>query len=271
MTATTHDIAGTRLHLDDTGESDLDPVLCLHSLFFDNRMFDDLVAAGAGRFRFIRPEYRGQGRSAPADRDIVTIEQVTADVAALMDQIGVTNAQVVGSSMGGDVAVRLAVYRPDLVRSLVFLGSSARSEPADQLDGFRVFVDDVGENGFTGERYTMVESIMLGESTRTDPAKKDVVDLWGGRLKELTPALKPAILGVILRRGAVDTLPEIDVPALVISGEECPVRPPEWAKELADGLPGAELVMIPRSGHSPLLEAPDTVIPQVLEFLAAHG
>ncbi|MFC5676213.1 alpha/beta fold hydrolase [Aeromicrobium endophyticum] len=269
--STSVSVAGTALHVDDTAESDLTPVVCLHSLFFDNRMFDDLVEAGAGRYRFVRPEYRGQGRSGPADGAVVTIEQCAGDIAAVLDELQIAGAPVIASSMGGDVAARLAVYRPDLVGSLIFLGSSVRPEPADKVAEYVAWSDDVGEHGFTGDRLTMVEQIMFGASTRSDPAKADVLDRWRGRMAALPTSIRPAMIGVMRRRSAVDALGEIDVPALVISGEECPVRPPEWAYELADGLPRGELVMLPRVGHSPLLEAPDTVIPRILDFLDAQS
>ncbi|GCD96158.1 alpha/beta fold hydrolase [Embleya hyalina] len=263
-------VAGTTLHVDDTDEPDVPPVLCLHSLFLDNRMFDDLVEAGRGRFRFVRPEFRGQGRSAGADRDILTMEQAAGDMAALLDKLGITSAHVAASSMGGDVAARLAAFRPDLVRSIVFLGSSVRREPPEAVGEYVAWTNDVGENGFTGERLAMLERVMLGESTRNDPAKRDTTGLWIGRLAALPTSLKPAMLGVMLRHDAVELLGDIAAPALVVSGEECWVRPPDWAAELADALPDSELVMLPEVGHSPLIEAPDIVIPRVLEFFASH-
>jgi 3-oxoadipate enol-lactonase len=270
MTSQSVSVAGTTLHVDDTGESELIPVLGLHSLFLDNRMFDDLVDAGRGRFRFILPEYRGQARSAAGDRDTLTMEQAAGDMAALLDRLGITSAHVVASSMGGDVGARLAAFRPDLVRSIVFLGSSVRREPPEAVSEYVAWTNDVGENGFTGERLDMLVRVMLGESTRNDPAKKDIVELWTERLAGLPRSLKPAMLGVMCRHDAVELLGDITAPALVISGDECWVRPPDWAAELADGLPNSELVMLPRVGHSPLLEAPDLVIPRVLEFLSVH-
>ena len=51
------------LFVADTGEADLPVVVCLHSLFLDHTMFDDLVAGAAGRFRLVRPDFRGQGAS----------------------------------------------------------------------------------------------------------------------------------------------------------------------------------------------------------------
>ena len=269
MTSATIETAGGRFHVDDT-EGDAPPIVCLHSLFLDNRMFDDFTAEAEGEFRVVRPEYRGQGRSSPPTGDIITVEQCAGDMAAVMDELGVERAHLVATSMGGDVALRLAVYRPDLVASMAILGSSARPEPPDQLDQLMGLVDDLGEHGFTGERLDMLVTVMLGESTRTDPARSETVELWTERLTELPRSLVPAMTGVVKRRDARPLLVDITVPCLVISGEECFVRPPEWAHELADGLPDADLVMLPKVGHSPILEAPQETTTRVLQFFRAR-
>ncbi|WP_455357000.1 alpha/beta fold hydrolase [Streptomyces sp. SYSU K217416] len=269
-TAGTVQVAGTSLHVDDTGEALLAPVVCLHSLFLDNRMFDGLVEAARGSFRLIRPDFRGQGRSAGADGDMVTMEQCAGDIAALLDRLGVSQAHLVVSSMGGDVGVRLAAYRPDLVKSVVFIGSSARSEPAEAADAYMTWIDDVTQNGFTGERLEFLVQVMFGESTRASHQMKEAVAHWTGRLAQLSSTLRPAMVGVALRGDATGLLGEVRAPALIISGEECPVRPRPWVDELANGLPHSELVMVPAVGHSPLLERPDFVIPKVLDFLSAQ-
>lgn len=268
---TTIHAAGSTFHVEDTGEDDLPTVVCLHSLFLDHRMFDGLVEAGRGRFRFVRPEFRGQGASAPAETDEVTMEQAAGDTAAVLDALGISDALVVASSMGGDVAARLAAYRPDLVRALAFVGSSVRAEPPEKVEEYVAFATSAAQDGFVGDTLEFLKQVMLGRSTLADPQKKDVVDLWSGRMSELPAALLPAMVGVMRRKDATPLLPSITVPSLVVSGEECPVRPPDWAAELADGLPDSELVMVPKVGHSPLLEAPETVEPKVLDFLAAHA
>jgi 3-oxoadipate enol-lactonase len=263
-------VAGGELHVDDTGEVDLVPVVCLHSLFLDNRQFDEFTSAAAGHFRVIRPDFRGQGRSSGAVRDVVTVESCAGDIQALLDRLGVTEAHFLVSSMGGDVGLRVAANRPDLIRSMVITGSSARAEPSGQLREFLQWVENVGERGFVDDVLATTMRIMLGETTLNDPGRREVVDLWTARIASLTPQLKPAMAGVILRRSALELLGDITAPTLVISGEECVARPPEWAKELAGGLPNSQLWMMPKIGHSPLLEAPDEVNPRVIAFFREH-
>jgi 3-oxoadipate enol-lactonase len=254
-------------HVEDTG-GDLPPVLCLHSLFMDNRMFDRFTEDAEGRFRVIRPDFRGQGRSRAAVGNVITVEQCAGDIAAIMDTIEVSCAHVLATSMGGDVALRLAVYRPDLVRTLALLGTSARAEPDEQSQAFDEWVDDVVENGFTGERLDFVSNIMFGASSHADPALEPVISKWNQRMSELDANLAPAMRGIIGRHDANPLLSDIDIPTLVLSGEECPVRPPDWARELAEGISSAELVMLPRVGHSPILEARDVVVPRLLDFFS---
>ncbi|GAB3677924.1 alpha/beta fold hydrolase [Saccharopolyspora tripterygii] len=270
MTSTTLTLAGGELFVDDTGEANLTPVVCLHSLFLDHRQFDEFTRAAAGKFRVIRTDFRGQGRSSAGIRDIISVESVAGDVIAVLDALGIERAHFLASSMGGDVGVRVAAYRPDLIRSMVITGSSARAEPAEQLDEFLEWVENVGERGFVDDVLTSTMRIMFGETTLNDPARKDVVKLWNERIAALPKSLKPAMAGVIRRRSALPLLEDITAPTLVISGEECICRPPEWAHELADGLPNSELWMMDRIGHSPLLEAPEVVNARVIDFFAAN-
>jgi pimeloyl-ACP methyl ester carboxylesterase len=75
--------------------------------------------------------------------------------------------------------------------------------------------------------------------------------------------------GVIERGSALELLPQIAVPARVISGDEDLPRPPAWADEVVDALPNAELVRLTGVGHSPTLEAPDIVLPRLIDFFLA--
>jgi len=264
--ATLVPVSGTHLFVADSGETGLPPVLCLHSLFLDGRMFDGFVAAAAGRFRVIRPDFRGQGRSEPSRDSIISIETCASDIEELLKRLGIASAHVLVSSMGGDVGLRLAAQRPDLVRSLVVLGSSARAEPAEQLGRFRAWVDEVEKTGFTGATLEMTMSIMFGETTRASVAQREMLGLWKERIAALPTTLRPAMSGVIERGSVVDMLPSITAPALVISGDECIARPPDWARELAEGLPNSEFLLLEKIGHSPLLEIPEVVLPRIIAF-----
>ncbi|MCF8483555.1 MAG: alpha/beta hydrolase [Rhodospirillum sp.] len=261
-------IRDTILWVDDTGETDLPVVLCLHSLWLDRTMFDDFVVAAKGKYRVIRPDFRGQGQSAPATEEIVTMEDCAADIEALLDSSRLKGIHVVAQSMGGDVALRVAAKRSDLIASLTMLGSSARGEPPEQLEWVNTWLDSaIGDGGFKGENLEILFAVMFGETTRKAGTRQDMLDRWRDYMEAGTLSLWPAIRGVIERKSVVDLLPSIKQPALIFSGTEDMPRPPAWADEVMAGLPNATLRRLDKIGHSPILEAPEQVIPRIMAFL----
>ncbi|MEW1779485.1 alpha/beta hydrolase [Streptomyces sp. NPDC086777] len=260
-------VNGTELFVRDTGEENLPVVLALHSLFLDGRMFEGFKDAAAGKYRVVRPDFRGQGRSSAAEGDFIHLDTVTADIIALAEALGLEQVHLLVQSMGGDVAFRLAVARPQLVKSMLVLGSSACSEPADQLVTFREWVDGVGRQGFVGDVLQETMEIMFGATTRSDPSKQDIIKLWESRIAEVPKTLRPAMAGVIERGTAVHLLPQIGVPVFVVSGEEDKPRPVPWQDEMIEHLPNATLWRLEGIGHSPILEVPDVVLPRLIEFL----
>jgi 3-oxoadipate enol-lactonase len=255
------------LFVADTGEAELPAVLCLHSLFIDHTMFDELVAAAAGRFRMVRPDFRGQGAN-PDATELVTMDRCADDILDLLDRLGLERVHLVAQSMGGDVAVRVGARRREAVDRMVLLGSSAREEPAEHLDAFRPIADEIARRGFVDELLETTTQIMFGETCRNDPDRADIVARWRAHFAALPPGLAPAVRGVIERPSAVSQLPSIRAATLVVSGGEDGARPPEWSQELVDGIPDAELWSMPTTGHSVILEQPAVVIERVLAFLS---
>ncbi|CAB4685193.1 unannotated protein [freshwater metagenome] len=267
-------INGIKLYVDDTGETDLPVVLCLHSLFLDSRMFDGFVERARGKYRVVRPEFRGQGRSDGREGvEIITMDQDADDMFAVIDFLGLDNVNLLAQSMGGDVAARLAGRRPQLFRSLVMAGSSCRSEPDEQRDRFLDWIGKAGDQGFINDSLQETVEVMFGTTSRTttDPERKAAVAMWTDRITAVPRSLYPAMKGVILRENVLDLLPNVTCPALIISGEEDTARPPSWGKEVADGIPNSEILLLEKVGHSPTLEVPDLVYPIILDFYDKHN
>jgi 3-oxoadipate enol-lactonase len=261
----------TTLWVEESGAEHLPNVLCLHSLFLDRRMFYDFKERAKERFRTILVDFRGQGKSAPANSPIVDMDSNASDILKLLDELGIKRTGVLAQSMGGDVAIRMFARRPELFSCLALAGSSARNEPADQLGSFREWVNDACTGGFVGDTLDFTMKIMFGETTQADPAKAEMLDLWRKRISELPLSLHPAMSGVIERTDARPYLPLIRCPVLVVSGEEDMPRPPSWAREVVEGLPNAELMYLEKIGHSPTLEAPDVVLPRILDFFSQNS
>lgn len=260
-------VRDTVLWVEDTGEAHLPPVLCLHSLWLDHTMFDALVEAAQGKFRLIRPDFRGQGKSAPPTGPVIDMDCCAADMEALIEVMGLADVNLVVQSMGGDVALRMVARRPKFYRSLVMLASSARGGEKDELEWVNKWLDDSYQTGFVGDSLQLLREVMFGATTRKAVSKQAMLKRWSDMLEASPQSLWPAIRGVIDRDGCAELLPSIPVPTLIFSGEEDVARPPAWAQEVFDGLPRAKLVPLSGIGHSPILEAPELVIPQIIAFL----
>jgi len=261
-------VNGTTLWVEDTGEANLPVVLCLHSCFLDGTMFEGLVQAAAGKFRVIRPDFRGQGKSALDDVDIITMDMCADDIEALIERMELSSINVMAQSMGGDVAFRLIARRQELFRSLVVAGSSACGEPPEQGARFAQWVVDAGEQGFVGDILDMTMEVMFGKTTRNNPAKQELVAYWRDRIEALPKSLRPAMKGVMHRESSVELLSSIKIPVLIINGEEDMPRPPAWSDEMKRELPNSKLMRLSKIGHSPTLEAPELVLPAIIDFYA---
>lgn len=262
-------VNGVPIFVADSGEDWLPPVVCLHSLWFDQTMFDRFAVEAKGRFRVIRPDFRGQGRSGRAASGVISIETCAGDVAALLDAFELKRVDLVCQSMGGDVAWHLILEAPERFRSLTIMGSSARAEPADQRAWAMNWVEEARTHGIDDDNVEFLMRAMFGVSTLENPEKQGVVRHWRAFMRHVGISALDAMEGVIDRSAMVDRLAEITTPSLVISGVQDLVRPAAWSVEVSSLLPNASLMRVSHCGHSPMLEKPDIVIPAIFSHIEA--
>ncbi len=106
--------------------------------------------------------------------------------------------------------MRLAAKRPDLIASLTMLGSSARSEPPEQLAWVDTWLEGAAKDGgFKGENLETFMEVMFGETSRNTEVKREVLNHWRDKMEVCTLSLWPAILGVIQRKRVVELLPNM--------------------------------------------------------------
>ena len=258
-----------RLHVEDTGGGG-PPVLFAHGLLWDTRLFAPQVAALRGRHRCIAYDHRGQGRS-EVTPDGYDMDTLAADAAALIERLGVAPVHFVGLSMGGFVGLRLAIRRPELLRSLVLIDTAAAPEAPAKIPRYRLLNFVARWFGFRPV-VGRVMPILFGQTFLTDPARGAERDEYRSRLLALDRIGTPrAVRGVIERAGVEGELHRIRTPTLVIVGEEDVATPPAKAEALAAGIADARLVRIAGAGHTSTLEKPAAVNAALLDFLARQG
>lgn len=260
------DVNGTSLYVEDTGPGSTgETIVFSHGLLWSTEMFAPQIAALRDRYRCIAWDHRGQGRSAADRRHCIDMELVWSDAVALLERLATGPVHFVGLSMGGFVGIRMAARRPDLVRSLVIIESSAMPEPAENVPRYRLLVAAsrvIGLKALAGR----VAPIMLGTTILGDPARAAEV----ARFKAIMTRRRDiwrAVNGVIDRGGVEGELARIRARTLVIVGDEDVATPRAKAEALVAGVPGARLVTIPRAGHSSTVEEPAAVTAALDAFL----
>jgi 3-oxoadipate enol-lactonase len=259
-------VNGTSLYVEDTGGSGPVVAFC-HGLLFSCRMYDAQVTALRDAFRCVAWDHRGQGRSAPAVGRSVSIETVTADAIALLDSLGVGAVHFVGLSMGGFVGLRVAARRPDLVRTLTLLDTSADAEPEANVSRYRLLSRVVVVTG-VGPVMGRVMPILFGRSWLDDPRHLEARTQWRRRLADNRRDIVKAVRGVIERDSVREELGAIRCPVTVAVGDEDVATTPAKAVALAQGIAGATLVQFPRTGHMSAIESPDAVTRVIRETIA---
>ncbi len=251
VTASTRDrVTGVDIRVDRAGSGP--PLVVLNGLLGLNEHWFPCLGPLAQRAQcfLLQPpllEMKGKGLSVDG-----VLRLNISVLETLIDQPAV----IVGNSLGGHIALRLALDRPDMVRGLVLIGSSGlferTFERSVQHDPSYQWLDrKIGELFYDRSRMLpgMVEMAYEELSRRT--AARALVKL--GR------SAKNDHLG--------ELLPEIDAPALLLWGRNDVVTPPAVAEEFARLLPSARLRWIDRCGHAPQIERPDAVASGIASFL----
>ncbi len=251
-------VNGVRLWVEDSGGAG-PVVLFSHGLLWSTRMFDHQVAALSREYRCVAWDHRGQGRSeVPPPGASLSIEQCYEDTVSLIEQLGVDSVHIVGLSMGGFVAMRLAARRPDLVQSCVLLETSADAEPQENVGRYRllnVIARWFGLRLVTGR----VMPIMFGHTPLHDPARAAERAAWREAMAGNRRDIWRAVEGVITRQSVADELARIVAPTLIMVGDEDTATTPAKAERLHAAIRGSELVRVPQAGHSSTVEQPERV------------
>lgn len=261
------DAGGASLHVLDQGSGP--PVVLLHSLTFHSAIWDAQAEALAADFRVVRVDLRGHGDTtwpAPAE---LTLEQMADDVLAVMDALDLPAAAVGGLSLGGMVALRVAIARPERVRGLALLSTSGAVEDPPLRDFYHRV--NAGSRGKPSDEPTvkMILSLMFSEAFRA--RAPEVVERWHDMLMDPPDPEGVYFAGeaVFWRGDALQGAESVEVPALVVLAEDDAAFPAEKGEALARALPQAELVRIADCGHMSSIERPDAVT-EALRTLAAR-
>jgi 3-oxoadipate enol-lactonase len=262
-------VNGVTLFYEEQGAG-ADTVVFSHSYLVDSTQFARQIEALSDRYRCIAYNHRGHGRSQVTETGY-DMENLYADAVALIEALHCAPCHFVGLSVGGFIGMRIGIRRPELLKSLILMDTSADPEPKESLKQYKllmVIVRWFGLRPVIGK----VMSLIFGEKFLRDPERQDEVKEWKRRITSLNKKAGMKFgKGIHARAGVYEQLSTITVPTLVMVGEKDMSTPVAHAERIAEKIPGAKLFIVPEAGHLCTIEEPAAVTAVIEEFLAAHA
>jgi 3-oxoadipate enol-lactonase len=254
---------GARTHYKRSGTGF--PVLFIHAGIADSRMWEPQAAAFANRFDMIRPDQRGFGDTELPPGPYSGVD----DVVALLDQLKIDRAHVVACSMGGTLAIDLALEHPQRVDKLVLIAAGVSGLNAGAADA--ALFTEIEEADKAGDMDAVnraevrlwVDGPRRREGSAPATVRELVLDMNGRSLHTDWSSAENRPIG----HPAIARLGEIAAPTLVIAGDQDLPHCIANADLIASKVPGARKVIIEDAAHLPSLERPEEFNRILLDFL----
>ena len=209
----------------------------------------------ADRYRVTAFDNRGVGRTPPADGPL-SVATMADDAAALLRALDTPAAHVAGFSMGSAIAQELAIRHPELVRSLVLMGTWARSDALFRARlGLWRWLPEVAPDArsFFEAFFTWVYTPRAHADGTVDQLVEEAMAFPHQQTVEAFQAQVDACLA----HDTADRLARIAAPTLVLAGELDAILPPHFGRFVADAIPGARFELLPGEAHQPFQERPE--------------
>ena len=238
-------VAGAVLHVDLDGSEDAAAILMWNGAGCSSRMWDAVLPKIADRYRVIRFDVRGTGRSTPTEdpETQYTLGQYTEDAIRILEEVGVERCHLWSMAWGSRAALAFAAWKPERVMRAAFFDAS------------------IGAPDVAAQRSGHEKALELQVAEGVAPFARP----QGWNHHEHLDSLRPA-LAAAARVDLSALVPSLSMPVLVATGDCDPNL--ASSRELVRRAPDARLVVMKNVGHGSVLQRPDLTSDLLLEFLA---
>jgi 3-oxoadipate enol-lactonase len=241
------------------------PVVTLsHSLATDLSMWDPTVPALTGRFRVLRYETRGHGKT-DAPKGAYTLDQLADDALALLKSLGIAKTHWVGLSMGGMIGQTLALKAPEVFASLSLCDTSSRIPP----DAKPQWADRIKTAETQGMEPLVEPTLARWFTEPFRKSRKDVIDRVATMIRTTPPAGYAGCCAAISTLDLTDKISAIKIPTIAIVGEDDPGTPVAAHKVIHERIAGSRLEILKSAAHLSNMEQPEAFNKVLTGFLTA--
>ncbi len=253
------DVGGLHLEYEDHGQGDV--LVLLHGLGCSAQDWGLQIPALSKHYRVIAPSLRGFGGSDKPGGPC-SIMQYADDIVALLDALGIDRAHVLGHSMGGAVALQLAVAHQSRLDSLIVINSQASFAVRDWRRYFTVLMRFMMSGSAGMERLTRFLARRLFPHDNQSSLRAVMAERYSANDRRAYVAALQALAGWSVE----DMVDTVTLPTLVLAGDN-DVAPLERSQAFARRMPDASLEVVSDSGHASPFDQSDVVNKLVLDFL----
>ena len=245
------------------------PVVLLHPFPAHHELWKPAAQALVSRYRLILPDLRGHGDSEVGEGP-ATMAKHALDIARVLDREGVGRALFVGVSIGGYVLFEFWRKYRGRVAALVLCNTKAQADTPEGRAGRLQAANDVMERG-TEPFFESMLPKLIGKTTHS--TRPDRIAAALAMMRKMSPEDVAMVQrGMAERADSVETLKTINVPALIVTGDEDVLTGVADAELMRQHIPGSEMKVIARAGHYSPWEQPEEVGKMLRQFVdAVHG
>src|SRR2546421_1855357 len=256
------DLTDCRAYYELIGEGE--PLLLIPGLGATCRLWDPIVPELAQHFTLIMLDNRGMGLS-KAKKKPRNLADYSSDYSELLDYLNVDQSHVLGLSLGGIAAQRLAIDHPQKIKRLILMSCADRFAPyllrITQLLGHSL-------RRFPRLLFLQTMELLATAPLYLDEHVDEIDQMMRDKCNDPVPKSAMATqLRCLLRSEVEPANYNIVNPTLVVAGEYDALIPACYAKIMANKIPGSHFVLLKGAGHNPLSEMPEISLPLVIKFL----
>ncbi|KUI97845.1 alpha/beta fold hydrolase [Vibrio sp. MEBiC08052] len=263
-------VNGKTMRYQDVGTGEV--LLFGHSYLWNSQMWQPQVAVLSRNYRCIVPDLWSHGQSDAAPDTMHSLKDYAGHMLALMDHLAIGSFSVIGLSVGGMWGSELALIAPERVKALVLMDTFIGLEPEVMHAKYFAMLDAaIATQSFPEPLIPQVVPMFFSEHALQQTPEPDFVTAFRMFLME-TSGPQVAEMGrigklVFGRRDLIDEIGDLNLPVLIMVGEQDKPRPVLESHLMQDAIAGSQLIVIPQAGHISNLEQPEFVTQALQDFL----
>ena len=239
------------------------PLVLLHGFPLNAGLWQDQKSQLSEHCRVITPDLRGHGQS-PVTTGTYEMELLARDVFALLDSLNIKKAAIMGHSMGGYVALAGFRLAPERFLALGLIASQAAADTEEGRQGRFKMAEKVAAEGSVFVARALIPKLFAPRLPADAPIVEQVRQMM---LNSAVDGIVGSLKGMAGRSDSGPLLAKVNIPTLIIAGNEDQIIAPAKAQAMASSIRGATLATIENAGHMPMLEQPQATTAAIRKFM----